>query len=166
MEENETRSVQFEVNNRCSGQPDLRVSVSFKPGSSYWTEWCRVSKERKAANCRCEESDAGQLCQFTDTFPRWKTRWRLSGTGMDIGRVEEKNFNVNVTCKYITLYYITLYCIILYYIILYYIILYYIILYYIIYVMLYYIILYYIILYYVILYYIISYYIILNDIIL
>ena len=111
MEENETRFVKFEVNNQCPGQPDLMVLVSYgRPGLSDWSHLCRVSKERKTQNCRCEESDAGLQCQFIDTFNRSKYRWRLSGIGNDKGRVEEKTFNVNVTCKYILLYYIVLYC--------------------------------------------------------
>ena len=100
MEENTTRTITFEVLNTCPDLDDVTVVVSRGNGSpTDWKHLCRVSKERKSTNCKCEKSDLGQLCNATDTFTRHRAQWRLRATDNSINILGEEIFNVSVTCK-------------------------------------------------------------------
>ena len=108
VEENTTRNITFKVIITCPGVNDVTVDVSRRGPSSDWKLLCRVWRNRKNQFCQCNRYEFGNLCQITDTLDRNKTEWRLEGVGGDQTRVEEKTFNVNVTCKYSVLYYVAL----------------------------------------------------------
>ena len=108
MEENTTRNITFKVVINCPGVDDVTVVVSRRGPSTDWKELCRVWRNKKNQFCRCIKYEFGNLCQITDRFDRNKTEWRLKGVSGDQTTVEEKIFNVNVTCKYNVLYYVAL----------------------------------------------------------
>ena len=108
VEENTTRNITFKVVITCRDVDDVTVGVSRRGPSPDWKELCIVWANRKNQFCQCNKYEFGNLCQITDTFDRNKLEWRLKGVDGDQTRVEEKTFNVNVTCKYSVLYYVAL----------------------------------------------------------